>query len=834
VTSGTLNASGLDITLTDNFDNPTSVIAKQFTIPPSIELSGNTLNSNNPYWIVETSATQGTYEASLTFNVPGSFASIGQPSVNQFKLYSRPIGSDGNWTLLKSSAASFTSTTVTFAGISQFGQFVLARDFAVDFDAVAGRSIQFDGTNDFIQVPYSSVMNLQRITIEFWIKWNRSGTAVDFVMSRGGEEWEIHLGAGSNGIRFIPRSAVYIDSQVEALTPGQWNHLAVVYDPAQSLGKIYVNGTDVTGNTSGNLSSSLINSSNALNLGRRQVTGDLHFAGEMDEFRVWNVARTQAQIQENMNRTLPANYYSDLVMYFQFNEGTGTSTSEIQNGLAGTLTNFDFNQNSGWATSFIPINQQVSTSITLTGQAGWRVLASPVQSSTIGSVLGSIWTQGFTGADVSHGTPNVYTWATGDGTKNQSNWTAAGNATDPMAPGQGVLVYVFRDDQGPGQVEGTFPKVLTVTGSVANTNQSLTARLNPNLNGWALLGNPFAANIGWNPVTRSGLSNSVYVYDPALDDWRTWNGSIGNLNNGEIGAFNAFFVETLASNPTLEIPATAQTGNSGGFLGRDPNTAEPIAFTLTLDSEKTQSGVTWFQFSEEGLPGLDASDAKKLNSLVPNRLFVASESEDGTLLAINHLPLDIDILEIPLHFGSPASGEHELRLDSSTLPADWSIAVTDRQLGTRVLLTEERPVYRFEHQVLAKTRPAADTTGAGVPELLAATGDEESRFVITVTSGPDAGPVRNDLPTEVALGQNYPNPFNPTTTIAYALPETAPVRLDVFDMLGRRVATLVNNEAHAPGSHSVSFDASRLTSGVYVYRLQAGSTVITRKFTLLK
>jgi hypothetical protein len=125
VTSGTLNASGLDITLTDNFDNPTSVIAKQFTIPPSIELSGNTLNSNNPYWIVETSATPGTYEASLTFTVPGNFVSVGGATTNQFKLYSRPLGSVGNWSLVKSSAASFTSTTVTFDGVSEFGQFVL-------------------------------------------------------------------------------------------------------------------------------------------------------------------------------------------------------------------------------------------------------------------------------------------------------------------------------------------------------------------------------------------------------------------------------------------------------------------------------------------------------------------------------------------------------------------------------------------------------------------------------------------------------------------------------------------------------------------------------------
>lgn len=85
---------------------------------------------------------------------------------------------------------------------------------------------------------------------------------------------------------------------------------------------------------------------------------------------------------------------------------------------------------------------------------------------------------------------------------------------------------------------------------------------------------------------------------------------------------------------------------------------------------------------------------------------------------------------------------------------------------------------------------------------------------------------------EVTL-QNYPNPFNPTTVISYQLPAQSEVRLDIFDMLGRRVAVLVD-EAQPAGTYSAEFDASNLASGVYLYRLQTGEAVQTRQMVLVK
>ena len=96
----------------------------------------------------------------------------------------------------------------------------------------------------------------------------------------------------------------------------------------------------------------------------------------------------------------------------------------------------------------------------------------------------------------------------------------------------------------------------------------------------------------------------------------------------------------------------------------------------------------------------------------------------------------------------------------------------------------------------------------------------------------------NEIPTEFSLYQNYPNPFNPSTKIKYEIPDQARndnthVQLIIYDVIGREVAMLINEE-QKPGSFEVNFNASNLTSGVYFYKLIAGSFIETKKMLLLR
>ena len=94
-------------------------------------------------------------------------------------------------------------------------------------------------------------------------------------------------------------------------------------------------------------------------------------------------------------------------------------------------------------------------------------------------------------------------------------------------------------------------------------------------------------------------------------------------------------------------------------------------------------------------------------------------------------------------------------------------------------------------------------------------------------------PIASALPRSFQLEQNYPNPFNPSTTISYQLSEVSIVKLNVYDILGRQVATLVNGRQNA-GNYNVTFNASNLSTGVYFYKLQAGTYSDTKKLMLIK
>ena len=133
-----------------------------------------------------------------------------------------------------------------------------------------------------------------------------------------------------------------------------------------------------------------------------------------------------------------------------------------------------------------------------------------------------------------------------------------------------------------------------------------------------------------------------------------------------------------------------------------------------------------------------------------------------------------------------------------------------------------------EHQITWSLNPSVDNNWWNTPS-------QWQTVAMVGPMGPTAAEDAPELPEVYALAQNYPNPFNPATAIRFQLPKAEQVTLRVFDVLGREVAALLDDTSLAGGEHTVRFDASGLTSGVYLYRLEAGASFVqTKRMMLVK
>ena len=94
--------------------------------------------------------------------------------------------------------------------------------------------------------------------------------------------------------------------------------------------------------------------------------------------------------------------------------------------------------------------------------------------------------------------------------------------------------------------------------------------------------------------------------------------------------------------------------------------------------------------------------------------------------------------------------------------------------------------------------------------------------------------ISTEVPNSYSLMQNYPNPFNPSTTIRFAIPKDARVTIKVYDVMGREVATVLDNQKVSVGTNEVSFNANGLASGIYFYTLQSNDFRDTKKMMLIK
>ncbi len=515
----------------------------------------------------------------------------------------------------------------------------------------------------------------------------------------------------------------------------------------------------------------------------------------------------------------------------------------------------------------------------LTGSEGFRMLSSPVPVD-YATMLEPFWTQGVTGSNNTGGDVNVWTWGfSGE----DEGWAPLADMQNAVAPGSGVLVYVFADDD-PGDPDSPhgFPKVITLEGD--EHADGVVAEVNSKEHGWTLLGNPFDASIRFGDLVRDNLTDVIYVWDvneganggnggnddTGAGSWKSWseNGGAGDISDGILSGFQGFMVQnTSAGGGEVTFPHSART-IGGSFYGKQvhagegghesagsggygstvtSNKADVIRMELTGQGMRSSA---WLSFREHGsfdeLPG----DAHKLAPLSQHYALLAGV-KNGNPYDISILPVPEEDFEFQLTAAATIGGQYSLAVTDMEVAFDQKLYLLDRHTETSMELNGEVS-YEFElDAITAKNTAARGVAGASIADPLAWTGggldktlvwtggmkgkslaDEQPRFVITA-SGPVSGELAPELPAKLELAQNYPNPFNPATVISYALPEQAQVRLAVYDMLGRTVAVLVDVQ-QAPGRYDVTWDASNHSSGVYVYRLDAGGLSITRKMTLVK
>lgn len=491
---------------------------------------------------------------------------------------------------------------------------------------------------------------------------------------------------------------------------------------------------------------------------------------------------------------------------------------------------------------------------------GFRLLSVPA-ASTFADFLDPVWTQGMdseeSGGNTTGGDTNVFLWDHSSSGGDASGWQGLSGLTGNIAPGTGFLVYVYEDDD-PGQdgITGGFPKTLAVSGEEFG---EVSPHLNPDKDGFTLLGNPFASTIAFSELERSGLTDVVYVWDPNDDGngetdgesgennggigggsdesppsgrWLTWDAGagIGDLTDGLIAPFQGFFVQTADDDPKVAFTDAAKSSD-GSFYGK-PEAQEQLTVRLDLSGQGLRSSA-WLRSGTNGsLEEQVRGDALKLRPLSSHYALLAMQKKDGTLLDISHLPVPDAGFEVPLSADATIGGTYTLRVTDFEYTGSESLFLVDRVKNKSLPLNDDLS-YKFELDSPALKKAVANPLEAINRGSDKAVADEnEPRFVISAGGSVDAESGA-ERPSELALSQNYPNPFNPVTKISYDLPEEQHVRLTVYDMLGREVSVLVD-EVQAPGSYDASWDASQLSSGVYLYRLESGGQTLTRKMTLIK
>jgi hypothetical protein len=462
-------------------------------------------------------------------------------------------------------------------------------------------------------------------------------------------------------------------------------------------------------------------------------------------------------------------------------------------------------------------------SLEITGESGFRILSSPVSGTIYSDLLEELWTQGAEGSDQASSNPNIWTYGNG--------WNPVTDfSSDALTAGQGFLMYVFADTDFDGEDD------LPVTISIDGTQQQSTISVVSEPSDWNLIGNPYGLSVDINQMltdNNSRFNSTVYSLDRTNPGYRTHNGTVGNIQGDEIKPFDGFWIQADTDGNVFEFTEQSIRRGSINSNGRTTtdNTNGSAVFTFTNGG---YSSSTYLSFTSEGHINLDPADANRLVPLSPAEHLTSMIYESSKSLAINNLPfdlstdisMDMDVMMLyPTDDGYATQAEQvDLTWDITNLPQGITLVLKNNITGQNINLTG------YPSAIISLPSKGSFLTSGDFMATYPVVG--QSQFTLSVY-GTLAAVEDDILPERLTLHSAYPNPFNPSTVISFDLSDADMVSLDIFDIAGRQVASLIS-EYMIPGSHQINWNPGNLSSGIYLVNLVVGAETFNQKITYIK
>ena len=740
--------------------------------------------------------------------------------------------SDGSGTsLTDNSANSHTGTLYNGGSVGNGPNWVTSGAFVGPRNA-----LDFDGGDDYVTM--GDVLDFERtdpFTIEAWVNMGSLGGSVPSIVTKRGGSSTNYKGyvfgyhTSNNHLIFyltnnISTNTILVNSSVISIEDNSWHYVSVTYDGSSSASGVtfYVDGQVLTGNTNtqDNLSATTL-TSEPLNIGSS-------FNVQMDEVRIWDTARTVAQIRENMCKTIEGNE-SGLKAYYRFDYGTaGGSNSGLttlyditSNNNDGTLNNFALSGSSSNWVSSTAFNTWIGSEGTGWATDGnWSRNADPVSTDNVGI------------PDYAND-PMISTAA------NWNNLVVCENANltlgADVTPGGKTFVNGTLALSS-NKITTSSANLLTLgtSGSITKSTGFVNGPVAKVTNSISTFTFPTGKNstfrqIGITPLSADETTFTAEYFDEAYSNTSSLSG-LNNVSTVEYftldksGDANAKVILHWGSNSGVnnltDLRVAKWDGSQWTDEGNSGTTGDASAGTITSNVVSSFSPFTFgSSSSDNSLPvELSSFTAYQEKSAVVLEWITESEIENLGFILERRI---LNIEPCPTVRREGMSNDEVWKKIASYLTDDnlKGHGSTSQSHEYKYIDKAVQPGMTYEYR-LSDVSYNGVVKQHGTCKILVKTVEEST------------------IPEKFGLTSIYPNPFNPVTNIAFSLRNESEVSVMIMDLLGREVRQLVN-ERRPSGNYTVTWDGKNYAgiespSGIYFIVMRANGFVSSHKAILFR